>query len=86
MATTSRKPVVFVGVRVQFEVDEEEARALDALAGYGDNAFIEAFYEKLGRAYMKKHEAGLRRFLQSIREVVSPGLAAIDKTRDAMKR
>lgn len=86
MATATRNPVVFIGVRVHFEVDEEEARALDDLAGYGDDAFIKAFYENLGKAYMEKHEAGLRRFLQSIRRVVGPGLSAIDEARDKMKR
>lgn len=36
-----------VDLRMFFEVDEIEARALDALSGYGDDAFIKVFYEHL---------------------------------------
>ena len=71
-------------VVVQFTVNEIEARALDDLAGYGTDSFIKAFYEKLGKSYMEKHEAGLREFLDTIRGVVSPALHEIDKARDAL--
>lgn len=70
---------------VQFTVTEAEARALDALAGYGDDAFIKAFYEKLGKAYMEKHEDGLRSFLSSIRLSLGPSLGRIDKVHEACK-
>jgi hypothetical protein len=53
-------------------VTEEEARALDAMAGYGDDAFVKVFYAHLGKAYMERHEAGLRSFLKSCRELI-PG-------------
>lgn len=66
-----------------FTVTEQEARALDALAGYGDDAFIKAFYEKLGKAYMQNHEEGLRSFLRSIRALVGPVLARQDMARKA---
>lgn len=68
-------------VHVTFVVDESEARALDALAGYGDDAFVKAFYEKLGVAYMKPHEAGIRKFLRSIRSVVTPALRNVSDAR-----
>lgn len=64
-----------VDLSLVFEVDESEARALDALAGYGDDAFVKAFYEHLGEAYMEQHEAGLRSFLRAIRHIV-PGILA----------
>jgi len=82
MAIVTSKPTL--NVRISFEVDESEARALDALAGYGDDAFVKAFYEKLGEAYMKKHEAGLRRFLSSVREVVGPAIGTIDMAREIL--
>lgn len=79
MAKASVNPIITVVVR--FEINEQEARALDALAGYGDDAFIEAFYEKLGKVYMQKHEAGLREFLKSIRTVVGPAISKVDTAR-----
>ena len=72
-------------VHVTFVVDESEARALDALAGYGDDAFVKAFYETLGKAYMEQHEAGLRKFLSSIRGVLNPALGTVDRARMALK-
>ncbi len=72
-----------VDVKVVFTINEEEARALDALAGYGDDAFVQAFYEKLGKAYMRDHEAGLRSFLRSIREAVPGILSKADRAREA---
>lgn len=74
-----------LGVTVTFEIDEEEARALEAMAGYGEETFIKAFYTNLGEAYMKRHEAGLRRFLASIRDVVNPALGRIDQARLLLK-
>ena len=68
---------------VSFTVNESELRALDALAGYGDDAFIEMFYKNLGEAYMKPHEAGMREFLKSIRSMASPVLSQTDKARKA---
>lgn len=80
MAKITAKPQLTV--RVFFEVDEKEARALDALSGYGDDAFVEAFYEKLGTAYMSPHEEGLRSFLKSVREVVAPAIQKVDTARE----
>ena len=71
MAQVTQQPKV--EVTTQFTVTEVELRALDALAGYGDDAFIKVFYEHLGKAYMQKHEAGLRQFLQSVRNF-APGI------------
>ena len=66
---------------LKFTVNEEEARALDALAGYGHDAFIKHFYEFLGKHYMEKHEDGLRTFLKSIQSVVGVGLNRLDTAR-----
>lgn len=70
-----------VSFEVNVRLNEDEARALDALAGYGDDAFIHAFYERLGKAYMESHEAGLRSLLQSVRLFMPPQLKAIDEAR-----
>jgi hypothetical protein len=68
-----------VELRVWIGLEEEEARALDALVGYGDAAFISTFYEKLGRAYMEKHEAGLRSLFASVREFMPAILNTADE-------
>lgn len=58
-----------IELTVRMVLGEEEARALDALSGYGVDAFVKHFYEHLGEHYMKPHEAGLRSFLESCRGI-----------------
>lgn len=70
-----------VQVEFTFTVTEQEARALAALATYGDDAFLNMFYEKLGKAQLKPYEQGMRQFLRSIKGVVCPVLHRADKAR-----
>lgn len=58
MAKIEGRPKVTMTVSIA--LTEEEACALDALAGYGVDEFLRIFYEKMGRAYLQPHEAGLR--------------------------
>lgn len=83
MARIEQKPMITI--EATFTVNESELRALDALAGYGDQAFIDMFYQKLGAAYLKPHEAGLREFLKSIRTIAAPILKRTDIARQAFK-
>ena len=75
-------PNVKINCKIVFEINEEEARALEALSGYGEDAFIEAFYEKLGKHYMLSHEAALRSFLKGIRETFPNILSDMNSLRD----
>lgn len=83
MAKIVATPVV--EVTTQFTVTEAELRALEALAGYGDDAFIKMFYKDLGSTYMQPYEAGLREFLKSIRTIATPILHKADKAREIFK-
>ena len=56
-----------IHAEITFILTEQEAAALDALAGYGDDVFLKCFYEHMGRAYLQPHEAGLRSLLRSVR-------------------
>lgn len=62
-------------------LDESEMRALDALVGYGTDAFLKAFYEKMGQSYLKPHEHGLRSFFQVVEQEVRPHLGRINRAR-----
>lgn len=72
-----------IGLRVVFSISEEEARALDALVGYGDDEFIKAFKERLGEAYLRNHENGLREFFVSVRKIMPNILHKVDSARQA---
>ncbi len=62
-------------------LDEPALRALDAMAGYGADNFLKVFYEKLGRAYMEPHEAGLRSLLTAIKRQIPKQLHVVDEAR-----
>ena len=47
-------------------MNEDELKALDALAGYDVDQFIAAFYKVMGQSYLGPHEAGLRSFLKAV--------------------
>lgn len=75
-----------IELQVTIALSENEARALDALVIYGDDAFIKAFYEKLGKAYMEPHEAGLREFFQSVRDQMPHVLSRVDEARSVFNQ
>lgn len=79
MASLDCRPTL--ELKVTLALTEEEARAFDALVGYGDDAFVKAFYEKLGQAYMKPHEAGLRSLFKSVRDQLPGILGRVDTAR-----
>lgn len=84
MAQIVELPIVTVSAK--FTVTEGELRALDALAGYGDDAFINTFYEKMGKTYLQPHEKHLREFLKSIRDIASPILSRADNARKTFNK
>ena len=69
---------------VILELDEAEARALDGIFGYNVDAFLKVFYERMGRAYVQKHEAGVRSLHETIRGAVAGPLRQITTAREAM--
>lgn len=72
-------------IRINLELTEVEARALDGLVGYGFDAFKKVFYEKLGEHYMKPHEAGLKTLFDSVKKQVVPNLNKIDNLKKELK-
>ncbi len=84
MAKAITKPSLTVTVTI--EINEDEARALDALAGYGAKTFLDCFYEKLGKSYLQPYEKGLLSFLSTIRSAVSPALNQIDDARKFIEK
>lgn len=67
------------------QLDEDEVRALDALAGYGTDPFIQAFYKVMGKCYLGPHEDGLRSFLDGIRPVCQEAIGRVDAAHRELK-
>lgn len=59
--------VAQINPEITIRLTEGEARALDALAGYGFKSFIEMFYKHLGKVYMEPYEKNLESLFEKIR-------------------
>ena len=75
-----------ITVNISLDLTEAEARALDALAGYDVEKFIEFFYKSMGRSYLEKYEHGLRSLFESARATLPGILDRIDKARKAFEQ
>lgn len=50
---------------IKFTLTKEEAKALDAIAGYGSDAFLKVFYEHMGKNYLGALEDEILKTIQS---------------------
>lgn len=74
-----------VTVTATLTLDHAEIAALDALAGYGTQAFLDVFYAKLGKAYLGPHEAGLRSLFDTVRGDAGRALASVRDAENVLK-
>jgi hypothetical protein len=73
-----------VTISATIEFTEGQLRALDALVGYGDDAFLKAFNVKLGTHYIKPFERDLRELFAQIRKTVPPALRNVKAARERL--
>jgi hypothetical protein len=76
------KTTADVDLQITFTINEVEARALEALVGYSDEAFLKTFYEKMGRHYLQPHERGLLSFFATVRASLHGPLQRVDDARE----
>lgn len=67
--------------KVVIQLTEEEARALDAIVGYGPETFVKWFYANLGKHYLKPHEIAMRSLFKTLREELPRHLSKFDEVR-----
>ena len=67
-------------------ISECEARALDALAGYGTKNFLDCFYKHMGRHYLEPHEQGIVTLFKCIQKELPTQLYRAKKAREALDK
>lgn len=70
-------------VQIILSLTEQEARALEAIVGYGTEAFLKCFYQHLGEHYLKPHEDGVKTLFETIKLELPKHLRKADNARDA---
>jgi hypothetical protein len=79
----SDRATVTINTKILLELDEAEARALAGIFGYNVDVFLRVFYERMGRAYVEPHEAGVRSLHKTIRSVLADPLERVSAMRTA---
>lgn len=79
MAVLQHHPSVKLDLTLR--LTEAEARALDALVGYGFEPFRDTFYQHLGSHYLEPHEEGLKTLFESVRQFLPGILSRMDEAR-----
>jgi hypothetical protein len=69
-------------VQIQLQLTEDEARALEAIVGYGVEEFLKCFYEHLGKHYLEPHEKGVESLFETIKNELPKHLQKADDVRD----
>jgi len=78
---TVNKSVATIEFGLVVKLSEKEARALEAMVGYGFDSFKKVFYERLGEHYMKPHEDGLKSLFDTVKKEINPHLSRFNNTR-----
>ena len=60
MKTENIKSEILVSSDVWMKFTPKEAQLLSDIAGYGAEAFLKVFKEKLGTTYIKQHEEAIK--------------------------
>lgn len=68
------------------ELNEEEAKALNALTLYGTDSFLNMFYKQLGKHYLKPYENGLRSLFDGISDNLEKDIYQANGYNDKIKR
>src|SRR5688572_32993004 len=69
------KTNVIIEGKIYVELTEGEARALEAIVGYGPDEFVKWFYRNLGKHYLQPHENHTRSLFETLRHGLSRELS-----------
>ncbi|MFM2292650.1 MAG: Caulobacter phage Cr30 [Bacteroidota bacterium] len=72
---------VKIDFQVTLKLNEQEARALEAIAGYGSSEFLKCFYEHLGKHYLQPNESGVISLFSTIRNEIPKHISKLEKCR-----
>lgn len=78
------KARVDVDYSITLTLTVNEAKALEAIAGYGTQAFLEVFYAKLGRYYLQPTEKDVILFLEKCSHCLPQEIRKIEEAQKAI--
>lgn len=85
MAETILKSESLIKGEVLLVLSEGEARALEAICGYGPDEFVKWFYKYHGKHYLQPHEKAMRSLFSTVKDQLPKHLTKLDKAREHFK-
>lgn len=79
------KSVSTFEVKINLELTEVEARALEAITVYGTKSFLDYFYRDLGKHYLQPHEKGVYSLFETIKSELPKHLNKANEIREIIK-
>jgi hypothetical protein len=73
-----------IDMEATFTINEREARAMDALVGYGGADFIKVFQQSLGKSYLAGYENDLIKLFEKWRSDIGTYLYQLDEARKVL--
>jgi hypothetical protein len=78
ISTTTKASIEF---RILLTLTIDEAAALNAIAGYGTDAFLKVFYQEMGKAYLEDYEDDLRTLFDKLQNEIPLEISKIEEAR-----
>jgi len=75
-----------ITMTVILELDEREARALEAMSGYTPEKVVEVFKQHMGSHYIRGNEEGFVSLMKTARGALPPFLKRVDAARLAFAK
>lgn len=73
------KAKIDVSFKITLELTVNEAKALNAIAGYGTKAFLEKFYAEMGKHYLQPTETDFILFLEKCQYQIPKEISKIER-------
>lgn len=84
MAEIKLKSATQVDIKIHLVLSEDEARALEAICGYGPDQFVKWFYKNLGKFYLQPHETAMRSLFDTVRSELPKQLRKADEVKKTL--
>lgn len=71
---------------IKFTLTKGEAKALDAIVGYGVEPFLKVFYERLGKSYLQPYEREMRNLFARVKNDLPNEIYKIEKAEKSIQQ
>jgi hypothetical protein len=79
-----RSQIADIDAKIVLILSEDEARALEAIVGYGPEKFIEWFEKNHGKHYISKAKLGIKSLFETTRRELPQHISKLEDARNLL--